>query len=151
MSKSERERTRDRPKTEFTNLYVEKLPYQYTQQDVVQLFSTYGVVKQVLLKKPQTNVPLSSINSLPCSAYVNFQTEDQAASAVQELNGKSILPGYNCLRIEPYQRANKFLGGMMGLNRQELISNTHFRVLFIKGLYKHVIREDLKNICQKYG
>lgn len=40
---------------------------------------------------------------------------------------------------------------MMGLNRQELISNTHFRVLFIKGLYKTVTREELKKACSKYG
>lgn len=55
------------------------------------------------------------------------------------------------MRIEPYQRANRFLGGMMGLNRQELISNTHFRVLFIKGLYKTVGREELKAACGKFG
>ena len=28
----------------------------------------------------------------------------------------------------------------MGLDPQELISNTHFRVLFIRGLYKDVSR-----------
>lgn len=151
MSKSERERTRERPKPAFTNLYVEKLPYAYTERDVVALFANYGVVKQVLLKKPHSNVLLQDINSLPCSAYVNYQSEEQAAFAVQELNGKRLLPGANPLRIEPYQRANRFLGGMMGLNRQELISNTHFRVLFIKGLYKHITREQLKKACGKYG
>lgn len=82
---------------------------------------------------------------------MNFETEDQAASAVEELNGKRLHPGSNPLRIEPYQRSNRFLGGMMGLNRQELISNTHFRVLFIKGLYKSITREELKKACSKYG
>ena len=38
MSKSERERTRERPKLAFTNLYVEKLPYTYTEKDVLALF-----------------------------------------------------------------------------------------------------------------
>lgn len=58
MSKSERERTRERPKPAYTNLYVEKLPYTYTERDVVTLFSNYGAVKQVLLKKPHSNVLL---------------------------------------------------------------------------------------------
>lgn len=40
---------------------------------------------------------------------------------------------------------------MMGLNRQELIDNTHFRVLFIKGLYRETTRDELKNACNKYG
>jgi hypothetical protein len=39
----------------------------------------------------------------------------------------------------------------MGLNRQELIDNTHFRVLFIKGLYRETTRDELKNACNKYG
>lgn len=39
----------------------------------------------------------------------------------------------------------------MGLNRQELISNTHFRVLFIKGLYKETTRDELLKACKKYG
>ena len=82
LSKSERERTRERNKPSYTNLYVEKLPYQYTERDVIALFSNFGVVKQVLLKKPMTNVPLANISSLPCSAYVNFYTEDQAALAM---------------------------------------------------------------------
>jgi len=30
------------------------------------------------------------------------------------------------------------MGGFMGLDRKELINNTHYRVLFVKGLYKHV-------------
>ena len=72
-------------------------------------------------------------------------------AAVNDLNGKIILPGTNPLRIEPYQRANRFLGGIVGLNRHELISNTHFRVLFIKGLYKNVTRNELKEVCSKYG
>lgn len=70
---------------------------------------------------------------------------------MQALNGKRLLAGSNCLRIEPYQRANRFFGAMVGLNRHELISNTHFRVLFIKGLYKHISREDLKAVCDKFG
>ena len=49
------------------------------------------------------------------------------------------------MRIEFYQRANKFLGGFMGLSRDELIQNTHFRVLFIKGLYKNVSRQKWYN------
>lgn len=58
---------------------------------------------------------------MPCAAYVNFMTEDQAQNALNALNGKQILAGSNCLRIDFYQRANKFLGGFMGLSREELI------------------------------
>lgn len=58
---------------------------------------------------------------MPCSAYVNFANESDAMAALTALNGKQILSGSNSLRIEFYQRANKFLGGFMGLSRDELI------------------------------
>ena len=136
MTKAEREKTKERGP--FTNLWVEKLPYAFQDKDVYELFSQYGTVSSVKVKKPQTNVRLQSINSMPCSAYVNFATEEQAKAAMTALNGKQILAGSNSLRIEFYQRANKFLGGFMGLSREELIQNTHFRVVFIKGLFKTV-------------
>lgn len=43
------------------------------------------------------------------------------------------------------------MGGLMGLNRDELIQNTHFRVLFIKGLYRSVTRDELQKVCEKFG
>lgn len=70
---------------------------------------------------------------------------------MRALSGRQLLQGGNHLRIEVYQRSNRFLGGLIGLNRHELISNTHFRVLFIRGLYKEVTKEQLKTICEKYG
>jgi len=133
----QRERTKERQQ-QFTNLYVEKLPYAYTQKDVFELFSKYGTVLDVKMKKPTSNVQLQSIHSLPCAAYVNFKDQTQADAAVAALNGKAVLPGANQLRIDYYQRANKFLGGLLGLDRNELIQNTHWRVLFIKGIRRSV-------------
>ena len=54
------------------------------------LFSKYGKVQQIKMKKPNSNVLLNDISSLPCSAYVNFATEEAAQSAASELNGKFI-------------------------------------------------------------
>lgn len=82
---------------------------------------------------------------------MNFATEEAALSAANDLNGKFIQGSLKNLRIEPYQRANRFFGALMGLNRNELLSNTHFRVLFIKNIQKNVTREQIKNICEKYG
>ena len=77
MTKAEREKSKDGKKS-FTNLWVEKLPYAFQEKDVFELFSQYGLVQRVKVKKPQTNIRLQNINSMPCAAYVNFATEDQA-------------------------------------------------------------------------
>jgi|CryBogDrversion2_8_1035294.scaffolds.fasta_scaffold152832_1 hypothetical protein len=54
------------------------------------------------MKKPNSNIQLSDISSLPCSAYVNFATEEAALSAANDLNGKFIQGSLKNLRIEPY-------------------------------------------------
>lgn len=137
MTKEERQRSKTREKTVFTNLFVEKLPYTFSRQDIYELFSKFGTVLDVKMKKPESNVQLKNINHLPCSAYVNFKDQTQARAAKEAMNGQSLIPGQT-LRIDFYQRANKFLGGMIGLDRKELINNTHFRVLFIRGIKKSV-------------
>jgi len=42
MTKAERETSKQR--AEFTNLFVEKLPYAFQEQDVLDLFGKYGTV-----------------------------------------------------------------------------------------------------------
>jgi hypothetical protein len=36
----------------FTNLYIEKLPAQFDEKHVLNIFSNYGVIKSVKIKKP---------------------------------------------------------------------------------------------------
>jgi RNA recognition motif-containing protein len=68
-------------------------------------------VTSVKIKKPQSNVSLRDPSSFPCSAYVNFKTEEEAKAAINGLNGICVLAGSKPLKIDFYQRANRFLGG----------------------------------------
>ena len=53
MTREERSKTRERgANRDHTNLYVEKLPYTFQEKDVFELFSRYGTVKSVKIKKP---------------------------------------------------------------------------------------------------
>jgi len=40
------------------------------------------------------------------------------------------------------------MGGLLGLDRAELLSNTHWRVLFIKGLHKTVSDQKFLFACE---
>jgi RNA recognition motif-containing protein len=51
------------------------------------------------------------------SAYINFESHDQAKDAIDKLNGKPIIPGTGKVRIEFYRKDNKFMGIHKGLNR----------------------------------
>jgi RNA recognition motif-containing protein len=55
MTKAEREKSKDAKKGPFTNLWVEKLPYAFQEKDVFELFSQYGTVASVKVKKPNTS------------------------------------------------------------------------------------------------
>lgn len=66
------------------------------------LFSKYGVVVEVKMKKPTTHISFNNVNSMPCSAYVNFADATQARAAIEALNGKPIIRGGNTLRIDYY-------------------------------------------------
>jgi hypothetical protein len=155
--REERSKTQDRSRRDasvgpsFTNLYIERLPYSFVEKNLMNIFSNYGKVVSVKIKKPESNVSFKSVNFMPCHAYVNMETHEQAMEAKTALNGKQLLPGTNYLRIEFYRKDNKFLGVHKGLDRKELITNTHYRVLFIRGLDFTLTKDELHQICQKYG
>jgi RNA recognition motif-containing protein len=102
LTKEERDRTKTRERQSYTNLFIDKLPYAFGRQDVLDLFSKFGTVLDVKIKKPTSNVQLKDIHNLPCSAYVNFKDQVQAKAAVEALNGKVIFPGGKSLRIDYY-------------------------------------------------
>lgn len=149
----QRSLTGGRAEKKLTNLYVESLPYSFDEQDVVELFSIYGDVACVKVKKPLQSLPISNadIDLLSCSAYVNFNSEQHAQAAKNGINGKSLVAGCTPIYVDFYQKENRFPGVHKGLNRQELVENSHFRVLYISGLYRHVTKRDLWTICLRYG
>ena len=44
--------SKEEPQKKLTNLYVESLPYDFEEQDVRELFSIYGDVTCIKVKKP---------------------------------------------------------------------------------------------------
>ena len=92
--REERSRTQERNKRDpsngpkFTNLYIEKLPHSFEEKNLMNIFSNFGQIVSVKIKKPQSNVHFSNSNFLPCHAYINFETHQQALDAKTALNGK---------------------------------------------------------------
>ncbi|GAU26793.1 hypothetical protein TSUD_288980 [Trifolium subterraneum] len=60
----------------FTNIYVKNLSETYTDEDLKQLFNTYGVITSAVVMKDENG------NS-KCFGFVNFQNPDSAAVAAQ--------------------------------------------------------------------
>ena len=63
-----RERNLSQTGQSFTNLYVEKLPAQFEEKQVMNLFSDYGVIKQVKIKSRRHFIRITiTILALPTS------------------------------------------------------------------------------------
>lgn len=150
--KLHRARSSTQDDKQFTNLYIEKLPWSYDEATLLSLFSIYGEVVSIKMKKPISNVRFNNLNYLPFSAYVNYASQKQAEDAMEALNGKQLLPDTKSIRIEFYQRSSRYLcGSHKGIDKNQLINNEHYRVLFIKGLDTQVTKNGLHEICKKYG
>ena len=99
LSKSARDRSASRAspqRSQGTNLWVDRLPGNFTESQVMELFAAHEPVT-VFMKKPP-------VHSATCSAYVSFSRQEQAGAAIDALNGTILPSAYFPLRIEPYQR-----------------------------------------------
>jgi len=72
-------------------------------------------------------------------------------AAKEALDGQELIPGSGTIRIEFYRKDNQFLGVFKGLDKYQLLNNTHYRVLFLRGLDHDLTKGELVDICQKFG
>lgn len=76
----ERNQGNDGPK--FTNVFVKNLSETTTEEDIKKIFGKYGSITSAIVMRD------GSGNS-KCFGFVNFQSPDSAAAAVEHLNGAS--------------------------------------------------------------
>lgn len=68
-------------KTKFTNVYVKNLSESTTDDDLKKIFGEFGPITSAV-------VMLDAEGKSKCFGFVNFQNADDAARAVEALNGK---------------------------------------------------------------
>jgi RNA recognition motif-containing protein len=91
-------------------LYVGNLAYRTTGQDLQQLFGQAGTVESASIIEDRDTGQSKGF------AFVEMSTDEEAASAIQQFNGKEI--GGRALRVnEARPRENRSGGGFGGGNR----------------------------------
>ncbi|XP_020700719.1 polyadenylate-binding protein 2-like [Dendrobium catenatum] len=68
-------------KTKFNNVFVKNLSNSTTEEDLTRIFGEYGKMTSVVVMR-------EADGKSKCFGFVNFENPDDAALAVQELNGK---------------------------------------------------------------
>ncbi|CAI9281873.1 unnamed protein product [Lactuca saligna] len=75
------ERDSSSTRTKFNNVYVKNLPESTTDEDLKKTFGEYGMITSAVVMK-------DSDGKSKCFGFVNFENADDAANAVEGLNGK---------------------------------------------------------------
>lgn len=81
LRKQERENSVD--KTKFNNVFVKNLSESTTKEDLVKIFGAYGNITSAVIM-------VGMDGKSRCFGFINFESPDDAARAVEELNGKKI-------------------------------------------------------------
>ncbi|KAK8962750.1 Polyadenylate-binding protein 2 [Platanthera guangdongensis] len=70
-------------KTKFSNVFVKNLSSSTTEEDLAKIFGEYGRTTSIVVMRDLDG-------KSKCFGFVNFENPDDAATAVQELNGKKM-------------------------------------------------------------
>ncbi|KAL3371400.1 hypothetical protein AABB24_008109 [Solanum stoloniferum] len=129
----------------FTNVYVKNLPESTSDEDLKKLFKKYGTITSAL-------VMTDSSGKSRGFGFVNFETWDAAASAVEELNGHSL--NDKVLYVGKAQKKSEREADLRTKFEQERASRFEKLKganLYLKNLDDSVNDENLKELFVEYG
>ncbi|XP_059279939.1 polyadenylate-binding protein 5 isoform X1 [Lycium ferocissimum] len=139
------ERSRTNASDKFTNIYVKNLPETTSDEDLKKLFEKYGTITSALVMK-DTN------GKTRCFGFVNFETSESAASAVEQLNGSSL--NEKVLFVAKAQKKSEREADLRAKFEQERASRFEKLKganLYLKNLDDSVNDENLKELFAEYG
>ncbi|CAK8532748.1 unnamed protein product [Lathyrus sativus] len=130
----------------FTNVYVKNLSETYTDEDLKQLFNTYGVITSAVIMKDDNG-------KSRCFGFVNFQNPESAAAAVEGLNGTATNDG-KFLFVGRAQRKSERETELKARFEQEKIKRyekLQGANLYLKNLDDNLNEEKLKELFSEFG
>jgi polyadenylate-binding protein len=130
----------------FTNVYVKNFSETYTDEDLKKLFDTFGVITSAVVMKDDNG------NS-KCFGFVNFQSSDAAAAAVERLNGTSTNED-KILFVGRAQRKTERVAELKAKFEQEKMKRyekLQGANLYVKNLEDNINNENLKGLFSNFG
>lgn len=150
-------------KTKFTNLYVKRLPADYSEGQLRELFAKYGTVDSIMLaaesKAPRPKRAAGESKAAEPVAtpekfgFVNFAAPEQAMAAIDGLNNFEIAPGKHLFvgRAQKREEREKELRErfeQLKMERQKKYAGVN---LYVKNLADDVEDTRLRDEFAKFG
>ncbi|OVA08115.1 RNA recognition motif domain [Macleaya cordata] len=143
VRRQERDQANGTPK--FTNVYVKNLSETTTDEDLKKVFGNYGpITSAVVMTDPSGNSR--------GFGFVNFKNPDDAASAVEKLNGTSIED--NVWYVGRAQRKSEREAELKAKYEQERngrLEKLQGANLYLKNLDESINDEKLKELFSEFG
>ncbi|XP_021851295.1 polyadenylate-binding protein 2 [Spinacia oleracea] len=141
--RQERENAID--KTKFTNVYVKNIAEATSDDDMNKIFSQYGKITSAVVMR-------DADGKSKCFGFVNFENADEAAIAVEALNGKMV-DGKEWYVGKAQKKAEREaeLKNQFEQSVKEVVDQYQGKNLYIKNLDDTVDDDKLKEIFSPYG
>ena len=140
------ERNQQNGSPKFTNVYVKNLAEATTDEDLKNLFGTYGTITSAVVMRDANG-------KSRCFGFVNFQSPDDAAVAVEKLNGSSTSDD-KVLYVGRAQRKAEREAELKAKFQQERISRyekLQGANLYLKNLDDNINDDKLKELFSEFG
>ncbi|XVF39006.1 hypothetical protein PTKIN_Ptkin01aG0001200 [Pterospermum kingtungense] len=129
----------------FNNVYVKNLSETTSDENLKKAFETYGTITSAVVMKDQNG-------KSRCFGFVNFQSSDAAAAAVEKLNGTKI--DDNVWYVGRAQRKAEREAELKAKFEQDRISRyekLQAANLYLKNLDDSIDSEKLKELFSEFG
>jgi polyadenylate-binding protein len=143
LRKQERESGTD--KVKFNNVYVKNLSESTTGDDLKNIFGEYGPLTSVVVMR-------DGDGKSKCFGFVNFENSDDAALAVEALNGKKFddKEWYVGKAQKKYEREIE-LKGRIEQNLKEKVDKYEGLNLYVKNLDDSITDDKLRELFAEFG
>jgi polyadenylate-binding protein len=139
------DRDNDLSKTKFNNVYVKNLSESFSEDDLKNAFGEYGTITSAVLMK-------DADGKSKCFGFVNFESPDEAAKAVEALNGKKVDDKeWYVGKAQKKSEREQELKGRFEQTVKETVDKYQGVNLYLKNLDDSISDEKLKEIFSEFG
>ncbi|KAB2023476.1 hypothetical protein ES319_D06G021400v1 [Gossypium barbadense] len=143
LRKQERETTSS--KTKFNNVYVKNLSESTTDEDLKTIFGEYGEITSAVVMR-------DADGKSKCFGFVNFEIADDAAKAVEALNGKKFEEKeWYVGKAQKKSEREHELKSRFEQTVKEAADKLKGMNLYVKNLDDSIDDEKLKELFSEYG
>lgn len=132
-------------KTKFNNVYVKNLSESTTEDDLKKIFGEFGTITSAIVMK-------DGDGNSKCFGFVNFESADDAAQAVDGLNGKKFdEKEWYVGKAQKKSEREQELKGKFEQSVKEAADRFQGVNLYVKNLDDSIDDDKLKDLFAEYG